>query len=67
MKLMKEELIWIIVVVVCYASFLIPGIPEYGNVRQTLLHGGITLTALYIANYAGQIWINTKLEIIKKK
>lgn len=63
MKIMKEELIWIAVVAICYIAFLFPGIPKYGNVSQTLIHGGITLTALYIANYTGQIWISSKLEI----
>lgn len=63
MKLMKEEKIWLVVVLICYTAFLLPGIPEYGNVSQTLIHGGITIGALCLSIYLGQIWIHSKLKV----
>lgn len=66
MRLMKEEKIWIVVVLICFAAFLMPGFPKYGDVKGTFIHSIITLGALWISNYAGQMWVNSKLEFVEE-
>lgn len=65
MKLVREEKIWLIVVLIAYAAFAMPGIPEYGNMNQTLIHGSITIIALFLSNYLGMAWIDSRIREIK--
>lgn len=53
MKISKNERIWLIVVVVLYILYNFPGFPAYHQPVATVIHGFITVVAIWIAVYIG--------------
>ena len=53
MKISKNEKIWLIVVVVLYLLYNFPGFPAYEQPVATVIHGFITVIAIWIAVYIG--------------
>jgi len=53
LKISKNERIWLIVVVVLYILYNFPGFPAYGQPVATVVHGVITVVAIWIAVYIG--------------
>jgi hypothetical protein len=49
----KTEKWWLILVILFYLLYNLPGIPSYGNIRGALLHGVLTLVPLWISIYVG--------------
>lgn len=54
-RLRKKELIWLILALVFYFLYNIPGVPAYGDGRGALLHALFTLIPLFAIGYGGQI------------
>ncbi|MBQ3275813.1 MAG: hypothetical protein IJH47_01985 [Oscillospiraceae bacterium] len=53
MKISKNERIWLIVVVILYLLYNFPGFPAYHQPVATVVHGFITVIAIWIAVYVG--------------
>ena len=53
MKISKNERIWLIVVVILYLLYNFPGFPAYHQPVATVIHGFITVIAIWIAVYVG--------------
>ena len=53
MKISKNEKVWLIVVVILYLLYNLPGFPKYGQPVPTVIHGAITVIAIWIAVYIG--------------
>ena len=49
MKISKNEKVWLIVVVILYLLYNLHGFPKYGEPVATVIHGAITVIAIWIA------------------
>ena len=61
----KTEKWWLILTVVFYALYNLPGVPAYGDANGTFIHGLLTVLPLWILAYAGQIIINRQRKLKK--
>lgn len=53
MKVTKTEKIWLLLTVVLYALYNLPGVPPYGQAIPTIVHGLLTVLPLWIVIYIG--------------
>ena len=53
MKVTKTEKIWLIVTVILYALYNLPGVPPYGQAVPTIVHGLLTVLPLWVVVYIG--------------
>lgn len=53
MKLTKTEKIWMLVTLVFYIIYNLPGVPPYGEAVPTLVHAALTVIPLWIVVYIG--------------
>ena len=53
MKLTKTEKIWMIVTLIFYVLYNLPGVPPYGESVPTLVHAALTVIPLWIVVYVG--------------
>ena len=53
MSYKKTEKWWLILVVLFYGLYNLPGVPEYGNAKAALWHGALTIIPLWIIIYGG--------------
>lgn len=53
MKVTKTEWFWLIITVVLYVLYNIPGLPPLGDSRGMIIHALLTVLPLWIAGYVG--------------
>lgn len=51
MKITKVEWVWLIVTVVLYAVYNLPGVPAYEQPIPTLIHAACTVLPLWVITY----------------
>ena len=65
MKLTKTEITWLILTVVFFVLYNIPGIPGYYNEKGLLIHSLLTVLPLWICVYAGLFKVLRKYRLKK--
>ena len=55
MKVTKTEKIWLILTVIFYILYNLPGVPPYGEAIPTLIHGLLTVVPIWIIVYVGLV------------
>lgn len=58
MKITKFEKIWLVLTVIFYVAYNIPGVPAYGDANGTLIHALVTVLPIWILGYYGMYKIN---------
>ena len=58
MKLVKAEKIWLVICLLGYIFYNIPGFPKYGDMKMAIIHGVISMIWVWVANYLGVFIIN---------
>ena len=53
MKITKTEKIWLLLTVLFYGLYNLPGVPAYGNSRGMFIHALLTIVPIWILAYAG--------------
>lgn len=53
MKVTKTEKIWLLLTVVFYILYNLPGVPPYGQAVPTIVHGLLTVLPLWVIVYIG--------------
>ena len=53
MKLKKCEIVWLILSVIFYVCFNLPGVPPYGDKVGTMIHAACTVVPLWVISYIG--------------
>lgn len=53
MKVTKTEKIWLILTVVFYILYNLPGVPPYNQAIPTLIHALLTVVPIWVITYVG--------------
>lgn len=53
MKITKTEKVWILLTVIFYVLYNLPGVPSYGDKVGTMLHAALTLIPLWVIVFLG--------------
>ena len=67
MKVTRAEKIWLILGVVFYLLYNLPGFPEYNDPVTTVIHGALTVIPIWVICYVGFYMVNKKYKIRGKK
>ena len=62
MKLLKIEKWWLIIGIILYAIYNIPGVPAYGDARGAIIWNILAFLLMWTANY----WFNARVNKIYK-
>ena len=55
MNVTKTEKIWLILTVIFYILYNLPGVPPYGEAIPTLIHALLTVVPIWIIVYVGLV------------
>lgn len=62
----KTEKVWLILVVLFYVLYNLPGVPAYGDTKGAVIHAVLTVVPLWIIIYVGMAKI-FKQQKLKEK
>lgn len=63
MKITKFEKIWLVLTVIFYILYNLPGVPKYGDGNGTIIHALLTVLPIWILGYYGMYKINRIYEL----
>ncbi|UWG97875.1 hypothetical protein LPY66_03440 [Dehalobacter sp. DCM] len=59
----KTEKWWLILVVLFYVLYNIPGVPQYGDARGAIIHGALTIIPIWVIVYVGMYILNRQRKL----
>ena len=65
MKLTKTEIVWLVLTVVFFVLYNLPGVPGYNDERGLIIHGLLTVLPLWICVYVGLFKVLRKYRLKK--
>lgn len=65
MKLTKTEIIWLVLTILFFALYNLPGVPGYYDSKGLIIHALLTVVPLWICVYVGLFKVLRKYRLKK--
>lgn len=65
MKITKTEKIWLVLTVLFFVLYNLPGVPGYHDAKGLIIHGLLTVVPLWICVYVGLFKVLRKYRLKK--
>ena len=65
MKLTKAEIVWLVLTVLFFVLYNLPGVPGYNDEKGLIIHALLTVVPLWICVYVGLVRVLRKYRLKK--
>lgn len=67
MKITKSEKVWLILTIIFFILYNIPGIPVFRDAKGLIIHSVLTVVPLWLISYIGMVKINKVYKLRSNK